>query len=271
MTTNEDDRPRVDILGVGVSAVDIPGVCEIVADWIARGARRYVCVTGVHGIMESRRDQSLRQIHNESGLTVPDGMPTVWAGRFARAEGMDRVYGPEMMLAICERSVAAGWSSFFYGGGPGVADKLEAEMLRRFPGMKSAGTHMPPFRPLTENEDAEVVEKINSAGPQLIWVGLSTPKQERWMAAHVERLKGPCVLFGVGAAFDVNAGIRADAPRWVKRLGLQWLHRLFQEPRRLWRRYLVNNPAFVLAVLRQKPKMAGFGSEDPDGGVVPPP
>lgn len=271
MTAVGDDRPRVDILGIGVSAVDIPGVCEAVADWIARDARRYVCVTGVHGIMESRRDRSLRRIHNESGLTVPDGMPTVWAGRFAGAEGMDRVYGPEMMLAICERSVAAGWSSFFYGGAPGVADKLEAEMLRRFPGMKSAGTHTPPFRPLTEAEDAEVVEKIDASGAQLIWVGLSTPKQERWMAAHVGRLEGPCVLFGVGAAFDVNAGLRSDAPNWVKRSGLQWLHRLAQEPRRLWCRYLVNNPAFVLAVLRRRPKMAevGPGRSGEDDGLLP--
>jgi N-acetylglucosaminyldiphosphoundecaprenol N-acetyl-beta-D-mannosaminyltransferase len=264
MTGVGDDRPRVDILGVGVSAVDIPVVCEAVADWIEHGECRYVCVTGVHGIMESRRDPLLQDIHNESGLTVPDGMPTVWAGHFAGAEGMHRVYGPEMMLAVCEKAVAAGWSSYFYGGGPGVAEKLESEMLRRAPGMRSVGTYTPPFRALTGAEDRAAVARIDAAGPQLIWVGLSTPKQERWMAEHVERLQTPCVLFGVGAAFDVNAGLRSDAPRWVKRSGLQWLHRLIQEPRRLWRRYLLNNPAFVLAVLRRWPKMMRSGSADSD-------
>jgi N-acetylglucosaminyldiphosphoundecaprenol N-acetyl-beta-D-mannosaminyltransferase len=256
---------RVDILGVRVSAIDIDRVSDTVAGWIERGEARYVCVTGVHGIMESRRDRVLQRIHNESGLTVPDGMPTVWAGRFAGAEKIDRVYGPEMMVAICERARREGWSSFFYGGGPGVADRLEAEMVRRLPGLRSAGTYTPPFRPLTAAEDEEIVERIDASRPQLVWVGLSTPKQERWMAEHIGRLQSPCVFFGVGAAFDVNAGLRSDAPRWMKRTGLQWLHRLGQEPRRLWRRYLVNNPAFVLAILRRRPKMAEIDCDPSDG------
>jgi N-acetylglucosaminyldiphosphoundecaprenol N-acetyl-beta-D-mannosaminyltransferase len=250
---------RVEILGVRVSAVDMPTACSVVAGWVAEKQRRYVCVTGVHGIMECQRDEELRRIHNASGMTVPDGMPTVWAGKYAGARRMDRVYGPEMMLEICERSVAAGWSSFFYGGAPGTAERLEQEMLRRFPGMKSAGTITPPFRPLTEREDQEVVDVIAASGADLVWVGLSTPKQERWMAAHVDRLTDPCVLLGVGAAFDINAGLRPDAPRWIKRSGLQWLHRLFQEPKRLWRRYLVNNPAFLAAVLRRWPRLVRQG------------
>jgi N-acetylglucosaminyldiphosphoundecaprenol N-acetyl-beta-D-mannosaminyltransferase len=255
---------RVDILGVEVSAVDIDQVLAIVEDWVRKGERRYVCVTGVHGVMESQRDEELRRIHNGSGLTVPDGMPTVWAGRYAGAQEMDRVYGPEMMLAICERSAQHGWKSFFYGGARGTAELLEKKMLERFPEMQSAGTHTPPFRPLTTEEDEEVMATIEASGADLVWVGLSTPKQELWMAEHISRLKSPCILFGVGAAFDVNAGLRSDAPRWVKRLGLQWLHRLIQEPRRLWRRYLVNNPAFVAAVLKRPPKLVSqVSSETP--------
>lgn len=246
---------RIDILGVQVSAVDIEQVCTVVEGWIRNRERRYVCVTGVHGIMESQRDEELRRIHNDSGLTVPDGMPTVWAGRYAGATQIDRVYGPEMMLAICKRSSSQGWRSFFYGGAPGTAELLEEKMLKRFPGMQSAGTYTPPFRPLTPKEDEEVTATIGASGADLVWVGLSTPKQERWMSEHVTRLKSPCILFGVGAAFDVNAGLRSDAPRWVKRLGLQWLHRLIQEPRRLWRRYLVNNPAFIASVVRHRPRL----------------
>lgn len=253
---------RVDILGVEVSAVDIDGVCATVEGWIERGERRYVCVTGVHGIMESRRDEELRRIHNGSGLTVPDGMPAVWAGRYVGARPIERVYGPEMMLAICEQAARRGWRSFFYGGGPGTAQLLERKMQERFPGLEAAGAFTPPFGELTPEQDREATDAIEASGADLVWVGLSTPKQERWMAEHVERLARPCVLLGVGAAFDVNAGLRRDAPRWVGRAGMQWLYRLAQEPRRLWRRYLVNNPAFVAAVLRQPPRLVS-GRADP--------
>lgn len=248
---------RVDILGVGVSAVGVDDVCAEVAGWIERGLQRYVCVTGVHGIMESRRDEELRRIHNESGLTVPDGTPTVWAGRYAGAAGIERVYGPEMMVSVCELAAERGWRSFFYGGGPGTAELLERTMRERCPGLKTVGAFTPPFRELTAAEDAEAVAAIEASEAELVWVGLSTPKQERWMAAHVDRLSGPRVLFGVGAAFDINAGLRRDAPRWVGKVGLHWLYRLAQEPRRLWRRYLLNNPAFVAAVLRSPPRLVG--------------
>jgi len=246
---------RVDILGVEVSAVDMDGVRAEVRRWVERGERRYVCVTGVHGIMECQRDEELRRIHNASGLTVPDGMPTVWAGRYAGAPRIERVYGPEMMDAICEMAAELGWRSFFYGGGPGTAERLEGSMRERVPGLETAGTFTPPFRELTASEQEEALAAIEASGAELVWVGLSTPKQERWMAAHAERLSGPRILFGVGAAFDVNSGLRRDAPRWVKRLGLQWLFRMAQEPRRLWRRYLRNNPAFLAAVLRRPPRL----------------
>jgi N-acetylglucosaminyldiphosphoundecaprenol N-acetyl-beta-D-mannosaminyltransferase len=250
------ERTRVDILGVGVDTVDTERVCATVDNWLQRGERRYVCVTGVHGIMESQRDQELLKIHNDSGLTVPDGMPTVWAGRYAGATDIERVYGPDMMVAICERAARRGWRSFFYGGAPGVAEQLAEKMRTRCPGLETAGTFTPPFRPMSPEEDEEVLAMIEASGANLVWVGLSTPKQERWMAEHVNRLRSPCVIFGVGAAFDINAGLRRDAPRWVGRIGLHWLYRLIREPRRLWRRYLFNNPRFLMLVIRRPPRLA---------------
>jgi N-acetylglucosaminyldiphosphoundecaprenol N-acetyl-beta-D-mannosaminyltransferase len=204
--------------------------------------------------MESQGDPELREIHNASGLTTPDGMPMVWAGRYAGARHMRRVYGPDLMLAVCARAAERGWTSFFYGGKDGVADLLAARLQDRLPGLGVAGTYAPPFRALTSEEDARVVDRINAADPDLVWVGLSTPKQERWMAAHVGRIAAP-VLAGVGAAFDIHAGLLPQAPRWLQRSGLEWLYRLAREPRRLWRRYLGNNPRFVRQIVGRRPRL----------------
>jgi N-acetylglucosaminyldiphosphoundecaprenol N-acetyl-beta-D-mannosaminyltransferase len=247
-------HPRIDILGVGVSAINLPQAVAEVAHWVERRERHYVCVTGVHGVMESQRSRELLEIHNASGLTTPDGMPLVWLGRRAGASQMGRVYGPDLMLAVCEVAAARGWSAYLYGGAEGVPELLAGRLAARFPGLRIAGTMSPPFRPLTAEEDAAIVERINAAGPDLVWVGLSTPKQERWMAAHRDRLTAP-VLLGVGAAFDIHAGRLPQAPRWMRASGLEWLYRLVREPRRLWRRYLRNNPAFVVAVLRRRPSL----------------
>jgi N-acetylglucosaminyldiphosphoundecaprenol N-acetyl-beta-D-mannosaminyltransferase len=249
-----DVIPRVDILGVGISAIDMTMAVEEIARWIKDGDCHYVCVTGVHGVMESRRDPELLRIHNESGLTTPDGMPMVWAGRRAGARNMTRVYGPDLMLALAERAAANGWRSFFYGGKDGVADRLVDRLQNRHPEMISVGTYAPPFRPLTPVEDDEIVARINAARPDLVWVGLSTPKQERWMATHVGRIDAAALL-GVGAAFDINAGLLPQAPRWMQQHGLEWFYRLIREPRRLWRRYLSNNPRFVFAIIRHPPRL----------------
>lgn len=245
---------RVDVLGVGVSAVDMAQAVAEIRRWVEEGERHYVCVTGVHGVMESQRDPELRRIHNASGLTTPDGMPMVWAGRRAGAGHMARVYGPDLMLELCALSVKRGWSSFFYGGAPGVPERLAERLAARFPGLRVAGCLSPPFQPLSPPEDEEVVRRIDASGADLVWVGLSTPKQERWMAAHVGRLRAP-VLLGVGAAFDIHAGLLPQAPRWMQRSGLEWLYRLAREPRRLWRRYLGNNPRFLLAIVRRPPML----------------
>jgi N-acetylglucosaminyldiphosphoundecaprenol N-acetyl-beta-D-mannosaminyltransferase len=244
---------RVNILGVGVSAIGMSQALNTIGGWIATGERHYVCVTGVHGVMESQRDEDLRRIHNSAGLVTPDGMPLVFLSRLHGYRHVERVYGPDLMLALCGRSVAKGYRHYrhyFFGGRPGVPERLAANLARRFPGLVVAGIYSPPFRPLTPDEDAALVERINRAGPDIVWVGLSTPKQERWMAAHVERLTVP-VLVGVGAAFDFHAGVKRQAPRWMQRSGLEWSFRLACEPGRLWRRYMSNNPRFVGLSLAQ--------------------
>jgi len=244
---------RTDVLGVGISAID-PGIAlEEISRWIEEGLRSYVCVTGVHGVMESQNDPALRRIHNESGLTTPDGVPMVWASRWAGHKGVTRVYGPDLMLAVCERAAERGWRSFLYGGAEGVAAQLAVELQERFPGFRVCGTYTPPFRDLTAQEDERVIGIINQAEPDLVWVGLSTPKQERWMGAHRDRLNAAAIL-GVGAAFDFHTGRVPQAPPWMQRGGLEWAYRLIREPRRLWRRYLKNNPRFVWAVLRRPPR-----------------
>jgi N-acetylglucosaminyldiphosphoundecaprenol N-acetyl-beta-D-mannosaminyltransferase len=200
--------------------------------------------------MASQADSELRGIHNLAGLVTPDGMPLVWIGRLQGHRQMDRVYGPDLMLALCERSVPRGYRNYFYGGAASVPEQLAEGLQSRFPGLQVSGTYSPPFRPLTPDEDADVVTKINAAQSDIVWVGLGTPKQERWMAAHVGRIDAP-VLLGVGAAFDFHTGRLPQAPNWMRRSGLEWCFRLLTEPKRLWRRYLSNNPRFVALVLLQ--------------------
>lgn len=245
---------RVDVLGVGISAVDMTTAVDVIGGWIERGEQHYVCVTGVHGVMESQRDADLRRIHNASGLTTPDGMPMVWAGRRAGATWMRRVYGPDLMLALAEQAAARGWRSFFYGGREGVPERLVENLRRRYPGFEAVGWYSPPFRPLSGAEDAAIVERINALRPDLVWVGLSTPKQERWMDAHVGRLEAP-VFLGVGAAFDIHAGTLPQAPHWMQTNGLEWMYRLIREPRRLWRRYLSIVPRFMVQIVRRPPRL----------------
>ena len=211
-------------------------------------------VPGGLGVRESKRDSELLAIHNASGLTTPDGMPMVWAGRRAGATWMSRVYGPDLMLSVLERAAQRGWTSYLYGGNEGVPDLLSARLIERFPQLKVVGTYSPPFRALTPDEDEEIVARINESSADLVWVGLSTPKQERWMAAHVGRVTAPA-LIGVGAAFDFHAGLVPQAPSWMQRRGLEWLYRLGKEPRRLWKRYFRNNPAFVAKIMRNSPRL----------------
>ncbi len=241
---------RANVLGVGVSAINMALALETIENWICQRECHYVCVTGVHGVMECQRDARLRQIHNEAGLVTPDGMPLVWLSRLQGFHQVDRVYGPDLMQAVCQKSIQKGWSHYFYGGGLGLAEKLIEQLKLQFQGINIAGFYSPPFRPLTPEEDKATIDRINTSGVDIVWVGLSTPKQEFWMAEHLGKISAP-VMFGVGAAYDFLSGSKPQAPRWIQRSGFEWLFRLVNEPKRLWRRYLLNYPRFVVLVLLQ--------------------
>jgi len=238
------------VLGVRVDAVQIPDVIARMEEWIARREGcRYIAVTGMHGVTEAQHDERFGEILNAAGLVVPDGYPLVWLGRRKGFFGLRRrVYGPELMERFCAESAAKDYRHFFYGGAPGVAEDLARRFAMRFPGLRVAGTYCPPFRALTDEEDREVVATIEGARADIVWVGLSTPKQERWMSEHRKRLNVP-VLIGVGAAFDFHTERVARAPKWMGDNGLEWLFRLAMEPRRLWRRYLVYGSEFIVLVM----------------------
>jgi N-acetylglucosaminyldiphosphoundecaprenol N-acetyl-beta-D-mannosaminyltransferase len=262
---------RVNVLGVGVSALSIPLALAQFDGWIAAGAREYVCVADVHAIMQSRWDDGFRAIHNGAGIVTPDGMPLVWLCKLA-GRAVSRVYGPDLLLATCAHSVAAagarGTRHFFYGGAPCVAETLTDMLRARFPGLQIVGTHTPPFRPLTDAEAGDVAALINRARPDIVWVGLSTPKQERWMAAFRHRLDAP-ILVGIGAAFDFHSGTKPQAPYWIQRSGFEWLFRLASEPKRLWPRYRKVVPGFLWYLALQKLGLKRFPLPDPVSGVPP--
>jgi N-acetylglucosaminyldiphosphoundecaprenol N-acetyl-beta-D-mannosaminyltransferase len=241
---------RVDILGVTVDAQTLDGAVDTIATWIERRDRQYVCITGVHGVIESQDDPDLRRIHNEAGMVTTDGMPLVWLSRRRVPAGtnVERVYGPDLMLAAFARSEATGWRHLLYGSSAETLERLQVNMRTRFPRAEVVGALSPPFRQLTPREEQAIEAEIAEARPDIVWVGLSTPKQERWMAAHVGRVHAP-VLVGVGAAFDFHAGLKRQAPAWMQRYGLEWAFRLGTEPRRLAGRYLKNNPRFVWLVI----------------------
>ncbi len=237
------------VLGVRIHAMQIPEVVTRMEEWIRqRDACCYIAVTDMHSLMQAQQAASFKMILQNADLVVPDGFPLVWLGRRKGFDLRRRVYGPELMERFCELSAAKGYRHFFYGGAPGVAGKLSARFAARFPGLQVAGSYCPPFRPLTRQEDEEIVSLIDGSQADVVWVGLGAPKQERWMHEHRGRLKAP-VLVGVGAAFDFHTGRIAQAPEWMRERGLEWLFRLSREPRRLWRRYVIYGTRFVALVL----------------------
>lgn len=239
------EHPCFQVLGIRVDAVQMADVVGQMKEWIrSKGGAHSIAATGMHGVVEAQHDPGFKQILNNTDLIVPDGTPIVWAGRRRGHHLARRVYGPDLMLAFCEETQTHGYRHFLYGGEPGVAEQLAESLKRRFPALQVAGTYSPPFRPLSQEEDDEIVAMISGAAPDVLWVGLGTPKQERWMHEHRNKLNVPVVV-GVGAAFDMISGRRRQAPRWMREHGLEWLFRLCQEPRRLWRRYLIYGTQFV--------------------------
>jgi N-acetylglucosaminyldiphosphoundecaprenol N-acetyl-beta-D-mannosaminyltransferase len=229
-------HPRVNILGVHISAVNMDQALETIGGWIARREPNYVCVTPAHTVMDCHWNPGLRRVFNDSGLTTPDGMSMVWLLQMHGYRHVRRVYGADLLWEACRISAARGWRHYFYGGLPGVGEALGAVLQERFPDLQIAGCESPPFRALTTTEDHAISERIRLSRADVVWVGTGSPRQEQWMAAHVGKMDAP-VLIGVGAAFDFLSGRKKQAPRWMQRSGMEWAFRLATEPRRLWRRY----------------------------------
>jgi N-acetylglucosaminyldiphosphoundecaprenol N-acetyl-beta-D-mannosaminyltransferase len=260
------------ITGAPIALTTIPSVLSLFETWVASPRDRVVLLRDVHGAMRARREAPVAQAQAEADLVLPDGMAIVWAARLAGARGIDRVCGIDLLPEACRHGLAHGWRHYLYGASPGVANALAASLRARFPGILIVGTASPPFRPLSAAEDEAACAAIRAARPDIVWVSLSTPKQDLWMQAHRGRCGG-AVMVGVGGAFEINAGLIQRAPYWMQQSGLEWLYRLGREPARLWHRYLASLPPFVvlaaLEIMRARlapVAMARRRNDEPRGG-----
>lgn len=240
-TKSED---RANVLGVEVDALELHGALAQIEAALNARRKGYICMAGVHGIMEAQRNPEVMRAYAESLMTLPDGMPTVWVGKLQGHQAIRQITGPDLMLEVFRRRQFAELRHFFYGGKPGVAQELAQNFSRRFPWGRIVGTYTPPFRELTLLEERELISVLRRLQPSIVWVGISTPRQELFMRQYLSLLD-TTLMFGVGAAFDFHTGRIKDCAAWIKRAGLQWLHRLIQDPRHLLWRYLRNNPAFL--------------------------
>lgn len=265
----QDLRPVVDVLGIHVDAIDMPMAMERVHQMLASGAKSYICAVGVHGVMEAQRSPELAGVYAGAEMTIPDGMPLVWVGHRQGHAAMQRVTGPDFMAEVFRRRDFAGVTHYLYGGEPGVAEQLRTVLTHRFPGARIVGASAPPFREFSDEEEREFVAEVQRLKPDILWMGISCPKQELFMARYLPLLETK-VMVGVGAAFDYHTGRIHDSAEWVKRAGLQWFHRLLQDPKRLWKRYLRNNPAFVYRVALQmlSTRGAALGATPPMPRIV---
>jgi len=240
--------PSTDILGVQVSALTMPRAIETIEGWVDRREKQYVCICTVHSVMEAMRDPAYMDVLNNAGMCTSDGMPLVWLLR-AAGHDVERVCGPDLLPKLAARSAETGHRHYFYGGAPGIADELAHRLVLQNPKMKIAGIHTPGILKQGEMEQEETIHKINASGADIIWVGLGSPKQDFWIANHLESLEAP-VLIAVGAAFDFHSGAVKRAPKLMQRSGTEWLYRLTQDPRRLWKRYLFDNGRFIASIVR---------------------
>jgi N-acetylglucosaminyldiphosphoundecaprenol N-acetyl-beta-D-mannosaminyltransferase len=245
----EKNLLRVNILGVGVHPLTMQAALDQFDYWIRKRTPNYVCVTPAHAIMDCYGNPELQKIYNHSGLTTPDGMAIVWLTRMA-GYNTDRVYGPDLLLAACDQFQEQKYRHYFYGGAPKVLSDLIEKLKLDYPDTIIAGSESPPFRDLSEEEINDSISRISKASPDILWIGLGSPKQEKWMSEYFQLLNVPVVV-GVGAAFDFLSGNKPQAPVWIQRIGFEWLFRLISEPKRLWRRY-ARYPKFVWLVILQK-------------------
>ena len=247
---------KVSIISTYIHNTSYRDACDRVTYWVKNNTSCYIVAANVHVVMMGYWDRKYREILNNAELVTPDGMPLVWAMRLLGINNQTRVYGPDLMLELCDRAAKIGITIYLYGGKTSTLEQLQLNLTQKFPNLIIAGTHSPPFRPLTSKEEAEDIQRIHNSGAKVVFVGLGCPKQEQWMARQKDKL--PAVMIGVGAAFSFHSGEVEQAPRWMMKIGCEWLYRFTREPKRLWQRYLINNPAFVLLLMRQLLKHLTF-------------
>jgi len=238
-----------DVLGVPIDAITEADAVQRISGWAQRHESRYVCICNVHSVVTGSSDAAFNQVISQADMATPDGAPVAWMLRRLGIEGQPRVSGPDLMLAYCEHAAATNEAILLYGSTVPTLEALQQKLLQRWPALRIVGAISPPFRALSAEEDEQIVNQINASKAGTVWVSLGCPKQELWMAAHRGRINA--VMLGVGAAFDFHAGTVSRAPAWMRDNGLEWLHRLASEPRRLWKRYLVTNSVFVLRAAQQ--------------------
>jgi N-acetylglucosaminyldiphosphoundecaprenol N-acetyl-beta-D-mannosaminyltransferase len=238
------------VLGVAISAVNLEIMKAVCFDALRERRKGYVVFNGIHGVSEAQANPKLKEVVNQAFLNTPDGMPMVWLGRLLADPAVGRVYGPDTLEMMMEATRDGSFTHYFYGGRPGVAEELRQNLEARFPGVRIVGTYCPPFRPLNAEEKESLIAEVARLRPDMIWVGIGTPKQDFFMAEYLPQLD-TTLMFGVGAAFDFFSGRVRQAPRWMQRSGLEWFFRLLSDPVRLARRYLVNNPLFLLRIAGQ--------------------
>ena len=239
----------VDILGLKFPIQDYEAAIETFAKWIAEGSPHQVCVANVHSVVTAMEDSEFHQLNRKADMLTMDGQPLRWYANLVYKAGVkERVCGPELMLRCLDQGQEKGWRHYLYGGKEDVLDRLVDSVSKKFPRAEIAGAYSPPFRSLSTEEDEQIVENINYANADFLWIGLGAPKQEKWIAEHLDRVKVP-VQLGVGAAFDFHAGEIPRAPEFMQKVGLEWVFRVLQDPR-LWKRYLSTNPVFLAWLCR---------------------
>jgi len=243
------DIKKFDVLGVKIAILNLKKACLLIEDVIQKNQKVYICVAPVATVVDCQGNKEYKEVINQAYFITPDGMPLVWIGKSKGFNDIERTYGPDLMLAVCDFGLQKGYRHYFFGGSPETNDRLEISLKGRFPEMNIVGRYSPPFRELTEAEDEQIIDSINRVRPDILWVGLGSPKQDFWMSKYRRRLN-VSVLVGVGAAFDFISGVKRQAPRWMRQTGMEWFFRLCCEPRRLARRYFIGNSKFIYFLMR---------------------
>lgn len=247
----ENGSRRLEVLGIYIDALSLNEAVALVETWVAEGRRTFAIFRDVHGLMLCQRDASLRAAHLSAGMVATDGMPLAFLARRAFGADVGRVYGPDFMDLFCRSTTPRGYRHFLFGSAPETVARLREALIMRAPGLNIVGTLSPPFRPLSDLENKQIVTAINEARPDIVWVGLGTPKQELWMMGNVGKIEAAAML-GVGAAFDFLSGTKPQAPRWIRQSGFEWAYRLASEPRRLAKRYFTCLPSFIATIAMQR-------------------